>query len=146
MTGGAAPPCPLHESAYLDPTGRRRGLITAAVERAYAEAGLALSPSASGELPDHVALELEFLSHLCAGEETAWRRRRADEAAAFLDRERRFLDEHLLRFLPSLVRRVRESGSGFYTDAAAAGHAFVLHDRDLISLLLEGRAASVSRL
>jgi DMSO reductase family type II enzyme chaperone len=140
VLGGARPPCPLHESAHLDRGGRRRGLIAAGVERAYAEAGLAVSPSLDGELPDHVACELEFLAHLCAEEGRAWRSRRADRAALLLDRERRFLDRHLLRWFPSLARRVAASAEGsFYVEVVEAAHAFLVHDRDLIGLLLEAQ-------
>jgi len=142
VLGGAQAPCPLYESAYVDRRGRDRGLAMVAVERAYAQAGIALGPAAGGELPDHASLELEFLSQLCAREAEAWRARAAEEAVARLESERRFLDRHLLRWFPSLVRRVAASAEGsFYVDVAEAAHAFLIHERDLIGLLLEAQRA-----
>jgi len=136
--------CPLYESAYLDRTGRSRGVIAAGVEQAYAAAGVAVSPAAQGELPDHVAFELEFLSLLCAEEARAWRAGLPDEASDRMGRERDFLERHLLRFLPGLVRAVKlvSTSSSFYRRLAEAVHAFVVHDRDLIGALAEAYASA----
>jgi TorA maturation chaperone TorD len=130
-------PCPLQQSAYVDRTGRKSGHVAVAVERAYAAAGVALSPSALGELPDHAGVELEFLSHLCAQEAQAWTDRAPDDAVDLLRSQRQFLDQHLLRWFPMLMRRVSDSvdPTGIYGDIVEAAHAFVVHDRDLIRAL-----------
>ncbi len=143
LTGGVTAACPLNESAYVDPSGRNRGLVAAAVERAYAQAGMALAPAADGELPDHAGLELEFLAQLCGEEAEAWRARAAEQAFELLETQRRFLDGHLLLWFPSLVRRVDDAADpgSLYREAAQAAHAFLFHDRDLISLLLEAQRA-----
>ena len=136
-------PCPLHESAYVDRSGRRSGLVAVGVERAYAAAGMALSPAAHGELPDHAAFELEFLSHLCAQEALAWEVRRLEVAASLLRSQKQFLDRHLLRWFPGLARRtsLAASGGNFYGELVGVAHAFVVHDRDLVDLLLEEAGA-----
>jgi TorA maturation chaperone TorD len=138
-------PCPLHESAYLDRTGRNSGLVVVAVERAYAAAGMALSPS-DGELPDHAGAELGFLSHLCAEEAQAWKARRPAEAVGLLRSQKRFLDQHLLRWMPMLQRRVSGSAGPtcIYRDIVDAAQAFVVHDRDLIGLLAQAHAPRVA--
>lgn len=137
--------CPLHESSYVDPSGRLRGLVASEVERAYATAGTTLATPLGGELPDHVAFELEFLSLLCAEEGGAWRRRRRTQAQAWLSEEAAFLDEHLLRWLPRLAAKVRRAaGHGsFYAQVAAAAHAFVAHDRDLVEAFGSSPALSL---
>jgi TorA maturation chaperone TorD len=145
VLGVSRAPCPLHESAYVDRTGREHGLVAVAVERAYAAAGVALSPSAAGELPDHAGFELEFLSHLCAQEAQAWEARAPAEAVGLLRSQRQFLDLHLLRWFPILVRRVSDSvdSASVYADIVEAAHAFVVHDRDLIGLLAQADALPV---
>jgi TorA maturation chaperone TorD len=136
--------CPLHESDYVDRTGLQRGLVAVVVEQAYAAAGLTLSPAARGELPDHAAFELEFLSHLCAKEANAWEHDRPEEVADVLRVQRNFLDRHLLLWLPALVRNVQVAGpAGFYRDIADVAHAYVVHDRDLIGVL-EASVATTS--
>ncbi len=133
--GGLRPLCPPFEAAYLDPSGFERGALAVDVERAYARAGVTVSP---GELPDHVGLELEFVSLLCGEEAEAWRA--LDEARA-LERLRlqvSFLDEHLLRWLLAFVRGVHAAASedSFYTRLAEATRAFVVHDRELARAIL----------
>jgi TorA maturation chaperone TorD len=133
--GSPHPLCPAYESAYLDPSGFERGTLAVEVERAYAAAGVTVSP---GELPDHLGLELEFLSILSAEEADAWRSPDQAQALACLRQQAGFLDEHLLRWFPAFVRCVRLAAleTSFYRRAAEAVRAFILHDRDLIGALL----------
>jgi len=140
------PPCALNESAYVDRTGRKGGVVVVDVERAYAAAGMALSPSAGGELPDHVALELDFLSHLCGQEAQAWQCLWPENATGILGVERRFLDRHLLSWFPAFVRRVSIAANpaGIYGELVEVAHAFVVHDRDLIGMLEPERAMSAT--
>ncbi|HXF65195.1 MAG TPA: molecular chaperone TorD family protein [Burkholderiales bacterium] len=61
-------PVPLNAGLYLD--GAVMGPFTAEVEARYAGAGLARSERFR-DLPDHVALQLEFVAYLCACEAQA---------------------------------------------------------------------------
>lgn len=133
-------PCPPYESAYVEQKGRERGLTSIEVERAYAASGVSVAEQ--GELPDHAALELGFLSMVCSEEERAWRDAEVERALDCLLRETRFHDEHLQRWLPTFARRlgsVARPGS-FYRTLADATHAFVIHDRDLVSVLARERS------
>jgi len=136
VLGNSKARCPLHEADYVDHTGLQRGSVAVAVEQAYAAAGLTLSSATRGELPDHAAFELEFLSHLCAKEAKAWEDDRPEEVAGLLRAQKEFLDQHLLAWFPALVRNVRRATpAGFYRDIAEVAHALVVHDRDLIAVL-----------
>jgi TorA maturation chaperone TorD len=117
-------------------------MVAVDVERAYAAAGVALAVGA-GELPDHVALELEFLSHLCAREAKAWEARRLEEAIGLLGAEREFLGRHLLPWFPALLCTVRDAAapSSFYCEVVEATHAFLVHESDLVVLLGERDAS-----
>ena len=62
-----APPAPvtLNAGRYLD--GAVMGRATVAIEKCYRDAGLDRAGSFH-DLPDHVALQLEFVAYLCASE------------------------------------------------------------------------------
>ena len=134
------PPCPPFESAYVDGKPLGRGLVAVEVQRAYAASGVTLA--SPGELPDHVALELAFLSLLCAEEGQAWREAQVDQAASCLHREKAFHDQHLQRWFPTFARRVSlvAAPASLYRHLAEAARAFVVHDRDLIQALAEARS------
>lgn len=104
-------PCPPYESVYRDAEadqelGPVMGASTRAVEQWYREHGLVLD-DATGELPDHVATELEFVGHL---HDTA------DPGTA-----EQFLDEHPRQWLGRFLDRVETATqSSFYRELAAA--------------------------
>lgn len=128
--------CPLHESAQLGGEVAWPH-VAAEVAGAYAAAGVTLAPEAAGELPDHVGLELEFLSLLAAEEALAWLDGREPEALGRLELEEAFLDEHLGRWLPALASRLAavSAPASLYRQLGEVAHAFVAHDRDLVAAL-----------
>jgi len=108
FTGPGRPAVPCYASQYLDVAPDRpprlNGAAAAYAAAAYEAQGVAPA-DAPRDLPDHVAIELEFLFHLCRREEAAWD---ADEAAE-ATRLRRALDAFL-----------REHAAFFFTSFAAA--------------------------
>ncbi len=130
-------PCLPYESVYLDPGGQAAGWIVALLEREYAVAGLALSPSLK-DLPDHVAVELEFMAFLCGQEADAWNNGAVEDSVQFLEHQATFLDRHLSRWFPEWARQVTTADSkGIYSVVAETAWAFISHDQDLISSLLD---------
>jgi TorA maturation chaperone TorD len=130
-------PCPPYESVYRDPTGWPTGWLLAEVEREYAAAGLAPSPDL-GELPDHVAVELEFIAVLCGREAQAWEEESLSLGIGALRRQKAFLDSHLALWLPGFARQVTAAvGGGVYAVISQGAEVFVSHDRDLIGTLAE---------
>lgn len=118
LAGARVRSCPPYASAHWPDGGVGAGSIAAEVERAYTEAGLVSLPH---ERPDHLAVELEFLSFLC-GEEA---RERGAAAGIWLAREGSFLADHLLRWLPRFVEAIRETAPGsLYRKAADTALAF----------------------
>jgi TorA maturation chaperone TorD/Pyruvate/2-oxoacid:ferredoxin oxidoreductase delta subunit len=95
FAGHGRPSILLYESWHVD--GRFPTPTTFAVQAQYRQAGLELS----GELPDHAAVELEFLSFLAGREEED-----ADQAQKWRAARRRFLKEHAGRWLPEVGRRL----------------------------------------
>lgn len=129
-------PCPPYESVQRAWVGGATGRLVAAVEGEYAAAGLAASPEL-GERPDHVAVELGFLAVLCAREAQAWEEGRPGEALRALRQQRAFLERHLARWFPALVRQMAAADGGdTYPAIGASAQAYIVHDQDLAAELL----------
>lgn len=129
-------PCLPYESAYAE-EGGDPGWTAVELERAYAAAGLSISPSLK-EAPDHAAVELEFMSFLCSQEASAWEARHLDEGIDALKRQSAFLEGHLGRWFPVFARRVAEKDSSkIYATVTRAAEAFISHDRGLVEALVD---------
>ena len=130
----AKPAAPPYESYYVDPEGQARAWIVNQLEREYADAGLAISPSLM-DLPDHIAVELEFMSFLC-GEEAEVRETGLTGCSDQIrQRQSAFLGHHLGRWFPQFSRRVIEtSPEGFYGTLVQTTFAFLRHELDLLGL------------
>jgi len=100
-------PAPPYESAYTD-RGLLMGEPVSEVLRTYREAGLTMSESYDA-LPDHVAAELEFMFYLVRQETVASESTQQERADVWRERQRQFLSEHLLRWMPSFLERVTAS-------------------------------------
>ena len=100
-------PAPPYESAYTD-RGLLMGEPVSEVLRTYREAGLTMSESYDA-LPDHVAAELEFMFYLVRQETVTSESTQLERADVWRERQRQFLSEHLLRWMPSFLERVTAS-------------------------------------
>jgi TorA-specific chaperone len=83
IAGPGGVPAPLYESCHRGGAARTMGDSALAMRDRLSEAGLEVSLP-SNEPPDHLALELEYLFHLCAEEWTS-DPARAKEAARFAE-------------------------------------------------------------
>jgi len=80
-------------------------------------------------LPDHVAVELEFMAHLVRREADARGRGDEDQALACLRQQEAFLGEHLGRWLPCFCQRVLAGEAHpFYASLAQRTWEHVAHD------------------
>jgi len=127
------------ESVVLE--SRLMGDATLAVEMAYDAAGFA-APAPEAGPPDHIGAELRFLALACHQEMEAWQAGDRAAAAACVGREQRFLDEHLLAWVPQHCERLAQAAqTPFYRAAASLiGRACVV-DREDVTLLLEQTGA-----
>ena len=97
-------PAPPYESAYHG-RGYLMGEPVSQVLAAYREAGLAMHKDYDA-LPDHFSAELEFLSYLIQQELEAVQAGDTASAASWLERQNRFLEEHLLQWGPRFLAKV----------------------------------------
>lgn len=96
-----------------------------AVLELYEEGGFEIDEGFR-ELPDHVAAELEFLYLLTYRQNEARRNGAADALQAATRLKRRFLDEHLGRWIgPFTAAVVAGAQSGFYRQLAGLTERFV---------------------
>lgn len=115
---------PPYESVYRSER-HVMGKAAGAVVDDYRQAGLGIE---GNEMPDHIALECEFVSLLAGREAAAWGSGRREEAQQSRDAASRFLKSHLLswggKFCADLLalagedfyRAVARLGAGLFND------------------------------
>jgi DMSO reductase family type II enzyme chaperone len=106
-------PAPPYESVHRqDVPELERGLVmgrsTVDARRQYAEAGLQLSPDFT-DLPDHIAVELEFMYFLCTKEAEAWQVQDGEAALQRRAAEHAFLSQHLSKWVPVFCQAVTQA-------------------------------------
>lgn len=120
--GVIAPP---YGSVYLDGERRVMGDSTMEVIRRYRNEGLSGSVD-TRELPDHVAVELEFMSYLVFKEIKALETSDLRAAAAAAEKQERFSGELLRRWIPPFCERIKENTeNGFYAALAQCASTFI---------------------
>lgn len=126
------------ESVALE--SRLMGDATVAVEAAYREAGFDAPVPEAGP-PDHLGAELRFLSLASYQEMEAWQAGDRAAAAGWVERQRRFLDEHLLAWVPLHCERLAQvAETPFYRAAVSLIGRACLVDREDVTLLIEQTA------
>jgi TorA maturation chaperone TorD len=126
------------ESVALE--SRLMGDSTFAVEAAYRDAGFEPPVPEAGP-PDHLGAELRFLSLACYREMEAWQAGDRAAAAGWVERERRFLDEHLLAWVPRHCERLAPiAETPFYRAVVSLIGRACLVDREDVTLLLDQTA------
>lgn len=129
-------PLPPYESLHVEK--RIWGDSTAEVLMRYRDAGVALPENLSGEPPDHVGFELDFMRFLCEKEAKIWKNGELDGAVRILKDERTFLREHLLNWVPRLCDMImHEAKHGFYRGVAGMTKALIADDESFVESLLD---------
>ena len=127
------PKAPPYESYYLDSTGQFRGWISARLEGEYAKSGLAISPSLN-EMPDHLAVELEFMSYLCSISHSD----DSEVLDAAIEGQRAFLTQHLAKWFPKFAKRVKEARPQYHYGVTVEA-SFLFLRSELALLVDNGR-------
>jgi len=110
--------------------GKLWGASTAEVKNFIETTGLSYSHDFKG-MPDHITVELEFMQQLTLHEEKAWKDEDADKATAFRNVEKKFIEEHLARWIPSFCEQViQEAELPFYQSFAELTKHFIEYEMD----------------
>ncbi len=122
-----------YESVYRDEceiAGKKtKGLLvgrsTLDVRKIIRLIGAEIEQSYRG-LPDHIGLELQVMQYLCDREARAWDQKNRSLASQYLASEKRFLEEHLAIWVPTLARRILErTTSHFYRAMACLTREYI---------------------
>ena len=135
---------PPYGSIYLDGQKRVMGDSTMEVLAVYQEAGLSLQEDFK-ELPDHIAVELEFMYYLTYQEVRALENHDGKEAGKFLKFQENFLENFLGRWVPPFCARIKEGTQNeFYAALADCLDTLVYNPlSDLLPLLSQEITTSV---
>ncbi len=107
--GQGMPPCPLYSGIYR---GGRKAVMEE-LARFYSYFGLSIEHG-SGELPDHLATELEFMHFLAFKELTALHQEK--DPMPYRRAQADFLERQLVSWVPSLEKRLQGAAPPpFYT-------------------------------
>ncbi len=124
---------PPYGSFYLDDARTVMGESTVRVADFYHSCGLRLADDFA-ELPDHVAVELEFMSYLAHRQREAATSGDLDRAHRMLELQREFLATHLLPWLIPFTSSIIDDGeSPFYQAVARCTAAFLNADYAALS-------------
>ena len=118
---------PPYGSVYLDHERRVMGDSTMEVIKIYKEAGLSIDQDFK-ELPDHIAVELEFMYYLIYQEAEALEKGQSDKALALRETQGLFLNRFLKPWVPNLCDRIKASTENeFYNCLANCVLVFVAY-------------------
>ena len=121
-----------HESVHHERDGGDWGQLwgrsTVEVKKFIESTGLSYDSSYTG-MPDHISVELEFMEALARHEEQAWSEDDEEDAFRCLDMERRFLEEHLNRWVPAFCDKITAAAElSFYRELAGLTKRFIEFD------------------
>jgi TorA maturation chaperone TorD len=117
--------------------GQLWGASTAEVKNFIETTGLSYSDDFKG-MPDHITVELEFMQQLTLHEEQAWKEADADKATAFRNVEKKFIEEHLIHWIPAFCENViQEAELSFYREIASLTQKYIQFEKTEIRKLGE---------
>lgn len=127
FVGPSALIAPPYGSVYLDGARQVMGDSTMKVIGMYREAGLSISDDFK-ELPDHIAVELEFMSYLIFKEIEAFKMSDLDTALKFSEKQNLFLNKYLGKWVFLFCNKIKEgTDNKFYIALADCVSAFIMN-------------------
>ncbi len=126
--------CPPYETQYEFPHVFQQTQALADIAGFYRAFGLQISDSA-GERLDHITVELEFMGFLAYKHAYAMAHHGEEQVQICLDALRKFMEEHLGRWVPTFAARLaRKAGNGFYKELAELTAWWVLKDAERLGV------------
>lgn len=136
LNAGKNPVFP-YESVHTSPEGLLMQKARDEVWREYAQQGLNRSENIN-EPEDHLAIELEFMAFLCRQTIMALEKDGKEQVIAYLEKQRDFLEKHLLRWCPQFCHDLAQaSQSDFYRGLALLTRRFLDSELELLTALID---------
>jgi TorA maturation chaperone TorD len=124
-----------HESIFTEVDGELGGLwgaSTVEVKKFIETTGLGYESEFTG-LPDHISVELELMRKLSEWEAAKWSENDSGSAGYCQTVQKKFVEEHLLRWAPKFCDQVIDKASmPFYREMAEVTKNFLELDHQLI--------------
>jgi len=122
-----------HESVHHKKDNAKWGQLwgdsTVKVKTFIESSGLEYKPEYKG-LPDHISVELEFMHQVTLREEQAWKEKDEEGALYCMKIEKKFIEEHLSRWIPDFCEKVvQEAELPFYRAMAALTKNFIKFEK-----------------
>lgn len=111
---GAAP----YGSIYLDAGKNVMGDSTMETAKIYKETGLTLDKNFK-ELPDHIAVELEFIYFLIYRELEELEKSRHEKALFYIEKQKSFFNDFLVQWVPPFSEKIKKATSNRFYRALA---------------------------
>lgn len=90
------------------------------------------------EPEDHIALELYFMAHLGEKATEAMEKGNIEEARELTEDQKRFLEEHLLKWIRPFTDDIQKGGRRpFYKGIALVTQGFITQDKDAVENILQ---------
>jgi len=122
---------PPYGSIYMENTGMIMGESTIEAVNRYEESGLNIVIK---EVPDHIAIELEFMYFLIFHEIEQAKNHNLERASHFQAKQSEFLDNHLGRWVLAFADRIMENAeTNFYRSLALFTRKFIGDDLKSLS-------------
>ena len=120
--------------------GKLWGKSTVEVKKFIEATGLSYTDDYKG-MPDHISVVFEFMQQLILAEEQAWMDEDAGKAASCRKVEKKFIEEHLIRWVPAFCEMViQEAELPFYQAVAALTRSFIEFEMEEINRNGDGAA------
>ena len=120
--------------------GKLWGASTVEVKKFIEATGLSYTDDYKG-MPDHISVVFEFMQQLILAEEQAWMDEDAGKAASCRKVEKKFIEEHLIRWVPAFCEMViQEAELPFYQAVAALTRSFIEFEMEEINRNGDGAA------
>ncbi len=133
------PPNPPYESVYRGDE-QVYSDTTSKVIQNYRDIGLGVNDDYQGEPPDHIGIELDFMSNLCRMEAKEWEKGDVSKSISLLDTENRFLQEHILTWIFVLCEQIKKYGkTDFYRGLAESTESWVTFDNEQIDAIRDSQ-------
>jgi TorA maturation chaperone TorD len=132
---------PPYESCFRERGGQEFGSLwgetTEDVLKFYHEAGFQVSYPRYVFAPDHIGLELAFMSELCSKEAEELENGNASKAMEVRRTQLTFLRSHVLSWIFDYVSKIESSHSRLYRQVALLTKSFIQKDHKILSLLAQ---------
>ena len=115
--------------------GKLWGASTVEVKKFVEATGLNYESDYKG-LPDHISVEFELMEALTRREAVAWSENDKTAALRCIDVQRKFLEEHLIRWIPPFCKKVvKKAESPFYRAFAELTQRFIQYENEEITTM-----------